>query len=271
MKVAILGTNGMLGSSIAKKFRDAKINIDEFVRPEFDAEHPNLSLLRGYDYVINCIGIIKPYIHDTNSVEVMRAIKVNAEFPHLLANIDSKIIQIATDCVYDGVRGKYSESDVHNATDVYGKTKSLGEVNADNFLNLRCSIIGPEKKNFFSLLEWFLHQPQGASVNGFSNHLWNGLTTDTFADICIGIVSNNKWFNGTQHVIPGDVLNKAQMLHLFAKYFNRPDIKITDINAQIPIDRTLTTNNNALNTQLWQMAGYNNIPSIEQMIANIAH
>lgn len=269
MKIAILGSNGMLGSSITKKFRNTKLSVDEFIRPMFDAEKPDLSLLNGYDYVINCIGIIKPYIHDDNSTEVMRAIKVNAEFPHLLAKLDSKIIQIATDCVWDGERGKYKESDKHNAIDVYGKTKSLGEVCADNFLNLRCSIIGPEKKNFLSLMEWFLHQPKNASVNGFSNHLWNGLTTDVFSDICIGIVLNNKWFCGTQHVVPKDILSKAQMLDLFAQYFNRSDIKITHINAQTAIDRTLDTENPNINTELWKSAGYRNIPTIEQMIAKI--
>ena len=44
-----------------------------------------------------------------------------------------KVIQIATDCVFDGLKGNYTEDDKHNAIDVYGKTKSLGEVSADNF------------------------------------------------------------------------------------------------------------------------------------------
>ena len=51
----------------------------------------------------------------------------------------NKIFQIATDCVFDGEKGNYSELDSHNARDVYGKSKSLGEVNNKNFYNLRCS------------------------------------------------------------------------------------------------------------------------------------
>lgn len=269
MKIAILGINGMLGTAVQEKFRESGIPTDGFARPDFDAENPNLGALRNYDYVINCIGIIKPYIHDNNAAEVLRAIRVNSEFPHLLARLDSKIIQIATDCVWDGAYGNYTETDQHNATDVYGKTKSLGEVSADNFMNLRCSIIGREKKNFLSLLEWFLHQPQNAKLNGFKNHLWNGLTTNAFADICVGIIKNNMWFGGLQHVIPADIVSKAQMLHIFAEHFDRGDIQITDIDATTPINRTISTNNPTRNAELWEMAEYKKIPTVAEMIKQI--
>lgn len=269
MKTAILGVNGMLGCAVMKKFAAAKIPADGFARPQFDAACPDLTQLAQYDYIINCIGIIKPYIHDNNSDEVMRAIRINAEFPHILARTNARIIQIATDCVWDGARGMYTETDPHNATDVYGKTKSLGEVVADNFMNLRCSIIGREKKNYLSLLEWFLGQPCGAKLNGFRNHLWNGLTTDAFADICIGIISNGMWFNGTQHIVPSDIVSKAQMLHIFATHFDRPDIQITDIDSSVPINRTISTNNPARNTDLWHMAGYTKIPTVAEMIHQI--
>lgn len=269
MKIAILGANGMLGSAMISRFRGVGLPADGFVRSEFDAEKPNLSLLEKYDYIINCIGIIKPYIHDNNASEVARAICVNAQFPYELSKLNSKIIQIATDCVWDGARGKYTETDLHNATDVYGKTKSLGEVSKENFLNLRCSIIGREQKNFFSLLEWFLHQPKNAKVNGFNNHLWNGLTTDAFSDICIGIIKNNGWFSGMQHVVPADIVSKAEMLHIFADYFARSDIQIQDIDAPIAIDRTLSTNNDVRNKMLWEMAGYKTIPTVQQMICQI--
>lgn len=269
MKIAVLGSNGMLGSAVLARMRNKGLHADGFARPEFDAEKPNLALLANYDYVINCIGIIKPYIKDTDSAQVMRAIRVNAAFPHALSKLDAKIIQIATDCVWDGAKGKYIETDSHNATDVYGKTKSLGEVSADNFMNLRCSIIGREQKNFYSLLEWFLHQPRNAQLNGFKNHLWNGLTTDAFADICIGIIANNIWFSEMQHIIPADIVSKAQMLHTFADHFSRNDIIINDIDAKNVIDRSLNTNNPMRNIDLWHAAGYKTIPTVQQMICQI--
>ena len=39
-----------------------------------------------------------------------------------------KIFQIATDCVYSGRLGKYNEKSEHDDTDIYGVTKSLGEI-----------------------------------------------------------------------------------------------------------------------------------------------
>ena len=277
-KVAILGTTGMLGSMMLEVFSGiSNITLIGSTRNELDAQSVDIAsiekVLKGCDYVINCIGIIKPYIHDDNSFEVQRAIEVNGLFPHKLAqaakNTDTKIIQIATDCVYDGIKGSYIETDKHNATDVYGKTKSLGEVYEDNFLNLRCSVIGKEIKGKTSLLEWFLNQPKNATVNGFLNHQWNGVTTYAFAKICLGIVQNDAFFNGLQHIVPTDTMNKSDMLQDFAQVFGREDIKIIPVEAKDAIDRTLLTMNKECNEKLWQLGGYEKIPTIKKMIGEI--
>lgn len=276
-KIAILGKTGMLGNTVLEKFSKTDFEIIATTRNELDAQKSDEkvieNILQGCDYAINCIGIIKPYIHDENSFEVKRAIEVNALFPHKLAAVSkitgTKVIQIATDCVYDGQNGLYDENSKHNATDVYGKTKSLGEVQQENFLNLRCSIIGREKKSYLSLLEWFLNQKQNAEVKGFKNHLWNGVTTDAFADICLGIIKNNIFFSGTQHIVPADIVSKYQMLKIFADVFDRQDIKITEVNTEIKIDRTLSTINKEKNTKIWHATHYKATPKIEDMIRNI--
>lgn len=273
-KTVILGKTGMLGSEVESFFQQNGFDIVATTRNELDAQNCSaddiIKVLDGCEYAINCIGIIKPYIYDDNSKEVQRAIEVNGLFPHKLAQASkitgTKVIQIATDCVYDGVKGAYTEDDKHNAIDVYGKTKSLGEVCADNFLNLRCSIIGREQKGFLSLLEWFLNQPKNAQIKGFKNHLWNGVTTRAFAKICTGVIENNAFKPGLQHVVPFDIVTKAQMLHIFARVFDRMDITIEDINAPIAIDRTIATTNNGWNSELWNNANYVNIPTVEEMI-----
>jgi len=291
VKILILGATGMLGSAVLNYFsaeNDFEITatarksslFDLSKTPSwfnFDAqnfEDEKLEeLLRDCDYVVNCIGLIKSYINDENPVEVQNAIEINSLFPHKLAkiaqNINVKIIQIATDCVYDGVKGNYTEAEKHNALDVYGKTKSLGEVKQDNVMNLRCSIIGLEKKSKTSLLEWFLNQPKNTELKGYLNHFWNGVTTDVFAQICIGIIKSDIKFVNLQHIVPADSVSKAQMLKIFALKFNRNDIKINEINPQIPIDRTIGTNNGALNMKLWSSAGYEKPPTIEEMITNL--
>jgi dTDP-4-dehydrorhamnose reductase len=273
-RIAVLGKTGMLGGAVYHILANSKKHeVIGTTRKELDAYTADVSdiknVLENCAYAINCIGIIKPYIHDDNSVEVERAIRVNALFPHKLAVCGVKIIQIATDCVYDGAKGNYTETDKHNAVDVYGKTKSLGEVTAENFLNLRCSIIGLEERNKKSLLEWVLNQPQNAHINGYQNHSWNGITTVAFAKLCRGIIENNEWFHGLQHIVPNDAITKAAMLKIFAETFNRKDITISNIDAGESIDRTISTVNTSRNKELWTMAGYGKIPSINELIAEI--
>ena len=295
-KIAITGASGMLGSMIldvlssepdvqlictvrtealADEGRSKYENVDWRVLDARDGSFNDVKkAISGSSYVINAIGIIKPYVHDDKPEEVERATKVNSLFPHSLgraaAEIDAKVLQIATDCVYSGNKGEYLETDPHDALDVYGKTKSLGEVFLPNVFNMRCSIIGPEQKNNLSLLEWFLRQPKNARVNGYTNHSWNGVTTYHYARMCLGIVKKDTTLPHIQHIVPRDVIQKSEMLQIFAREFNRSDIQIMPSEAKVPIDRTLLTNNNALNLELWSGAGYNEPPSIEQMIAKLA-
>jgi dTDP-4-dehydrorhamnose reductase len=274
IRVAVLGKSGMLGSAVYRILKKSeRYDVIGTTRKELDAESANIddikNIVKGCDYIINCIGLIKTYIHDDNFIEAERAIKINALFPYKLAACEIKVIQIATDCVYDGVKGNYMENAVHNALDIYGKTKSLGEVARENFLNLRCSIIGLEANNKKSLLEWFINQGVNAQINGYKNHLWNGISTIAFAKICKGIIENDKWFHGLQHIIPNDITTKADMLTVFAKVFDRKDIAISYTNAQERIDRTILTINPSRNKELWAMAGYDKTPNISDLVKEL--
>lgn len=287
MKIVVLGVSGMLGSMVWKFFSthtsyellgtQRTINNDDKRLKSFNAENftsDELSaILSGCDYVINCIGWIKSRIDDSNSLDVERAITINSLFPHRLAAVAEKenvrVIQIATDCVYDGEKGHYVESDKHNALDVYGKTKSLGEVCSSNFLNLRCSIVGPELSGKKSLLEWFLNQPQYTKLKGFSNHLWNGVTTDAFARICYGMIKHNTWFSGFQNCVPADVVTKYQLLKIFSEVYGRSDIKISAFEAAPAINRSIATENSEKNLELWKNAGYYDIPTVKKMIEDM--
>ena len=293
-RVLILGGSGMLGSMVADYLsREQEFDVVATTRSEdlsalcrewcrtvrwqeFDASTPapdSLGLIKEFEWIVNCIGIIKPLIHDDNPFEVERAIRVNALFPHLLAQWTAghgRVLQIATDCVYSGSKGHYTESDAHDALDVYGKTKSLGEVYAPNVHHLRCSIIGPEAKEPRSLMEWFLGQSPGASVNGFVNHTWNGVTTLHFARLCAGIIKHNVNLPHSQHLIPSGEVTKCEMLEAFARFYGRDDVTVNATEAGVVIDRTLATDNQPLNDELWKSAGYREPPTVLRMIEELA-
>lgn len=294
--VFVLGASGMLGSMVTdflsrdeslsiiatvrslelvKKARERVTNVDWRlfeIKDEVQTVH-QLHELGKPDWVVNAIGVIKPYARDDRPGEVERAIVVNAAFPHWLARTfeKSRVLQIATDCAYSGTKGHYVENDKHDALDVYGKTKSLGEALLSNVNHLRCSIVGPEPKSYVSLLEWFRRQPHNAKVSGFINHFWNGITTLHFAKICYGIIKNNVVLPHIQHLLPSGDIKKHALLCCFARCYGRSDIEITAVNAPQMIDRRLATENEELNTKLWESSGYGaHPPEIEEMVEEMA-
>lgn len=226
-------------------------------------------VIEGCPWVINAIGLIKPYINDDVPKDNSLAFAVNSIFPHKLAMVnDCQIIQIATDCVYSGDHNHYSEKASHDPQDTYGLSKSLGEVSPIH--HLRCSIIGRELKNKVSLLEWFINQPLNGQVIGYTNHHWNGITTLAFAKICSGIIHCNFKLGNIQHIVPANEVTKAELLKLFATYFKREDIKIDLKPTPQVIDRTLSTIHPDMNKELWKFAGYSEIPTLEQLVEDLS-
>ena len=178
--ILIIGSTGLLGNAVERYFRRQQdIHVTTACRNpavgsagalQFDALSEDFSALGiGYDYVLNCVGVIKPFMaHDP-----LAAIEINAAFPWRLARWckmhDMKLIHITTDCVFSGSKGKYVESDLHDALDAYGISKSLGECSQDAML-LRTSIIGEELHKNASLVAWAKLQ-KGKSVGGYVTHL----------------------------------------------------------------------------------------------------
>ena len=287
--VTILGSTGMLGSSVVQEFanfagslhgslRSREINPLLHKSYSLDAADQDLpeelKSLGPEDFVINCIGVIKPYITEESSLKRKNAILINSLFPYSLDNLAAergfKVIQIATDCVFSGSKGGYLETDSHDALDTYGKTKSLGEVPSDQMMNIRVSIIGPEHGRSTSLFEWVRNQPENSQIFGYSDHVWNGITTGSFGRICRGIVENNGFIPGAHHLLPSDSMTKYELVQEIAKKCKRQDIEIIERPSGTHIDRTLATVNNARNLEFWQDAGYLSIPTIAELIAEIA-
>ena len=286
-KLLILGSSGMLGNMVSKYF----INTNEFVMfltyrnntqnhlhdnsYKFDALTDDLEKLIkdiNPDFLINCIGIIKPEINEDNNKSIKRAIEVNSYFPLKISNLASeynfKYIQIGTDCVFSGITGEYLESSFQDAIDVYGKSKIGGEALNLNKYVLRTSIVGPEVGQGKSLLNWFLYQREG-KVNGFIDNKWNGITTLNFAKIVHGMIKTNNFKNNLQHVVPKDKVSKYDLLVYFKKFFST-DVKIEKFSSENSVNRTLKTENEDANKRLWMDAGYENIPTIEENIKELS-
>jgi dTDP-4-dehydrorhamnose reductase len=187
---------------------------------------------------------------------------INAVFPWDLAvwgeKTDTKVVHVSSDCCYSGKTGKYVESSIHDAEDDYGKSKSLGEP-IENCMVIRTSIIGEEIHKDASLIAWAKSQA-GKTVNGYTHHLWNGITTNQYGAVCDKIIQNGWYEKGLFHVHAPTDVNKYQMMQYFNAKFN---LNLT-INAVAPgatVDRTLRSEKS--------LCGKLNIPTVEEMVNDL--
>jgi len=251
---------------------DRKINLIKFNALADDVE--KLIDSTNPKYVINCIGRIKPTIDEEDSESVYQAKQINSNLPKQIEKFSEaerfKTIQIGTDCVFSGKKGLYTIDDEYDASDVYGRTKSDGEIDSGKKMLLRTSIVGPEVKPGQSLLNWFLELGKDSEVDGFENHMWNGITTLAFAKIVKGIILNNIYTPKVIHLTPKDLVTKYELLSMFSSSFKREDIVINPTNAHLVIDRTLLADTSIDNEAIWNIAGYDGVPTISELVKELA-
>lgn len=268
MRVVILGSTGMLGHTVKEYLKtvilEHELHFSSRQYPkevgEFHFEvvnYPNeyhLCVIPECDYIINCIGLIKPFVPDNISMAIM----ANALFPHRLADYcesrDMKLINITTDCVYSGKKGNYTENDPSDAEDAYGKTKSLGE--PKNCMNLRTSIVGPELGGKATSLVEIVKRNKGKEFSAFTNWYWSGVTTKQYAKICYQIMEEDLYQAGTFHVFSDRIVKGEMITILNAKYDLNMDIR--ECEAPYFCDRTLST--------VKDLNGKLNIPSIRDQM-----
>jgi len=278
-KVLVLGSTGMLGSAVVDALQEKGHEVITASRStgiKFDAVNLDTEKLlteanlQEGDFVINCVGLTKSRIDEASIASRSLAVKLNIDFPNDLAKAAQKlgvnIIQVATDCVFSGLAGGYSEGSAHDPLDVYGKTKSLGETPSPNVMHLRCSLIGPEVGRSSLFFEWVRQQPINAQIDGYTNHLWNGLSSRAFGKVVSGIISEELFESSVQHLVPSDEVTKDELVRLELSALRRDDVQVTSTEGEHPIDRTLATDRTGFNTQLFLAAGYKKIPTIEEMV-----
>jgi len=260
MKILVFGIGGMLGSTVfdvlgrepgctvAGTARSDSIR--DFFPPSLQQQIIyNIDVLENDaltdvvkrvkpDIVINCVGLIKQLETADDPLVVL---PINSMYPHRLAAIcehfQSRLVHISTDCVFDGRKGNYLESDVSNATDLYGKSKYIGELNnMRHAITLRTSIIGHELSTNYGLIEWFLSQT--GSIKGFSRAIFSGLPTVELARVIRDYVLPRPDLNGLYHVSAAPI-SKFDLLSLVAKIYGKEIEIIAD--SKFIIDRSLNS------------------------------
>lgn len=241
MKILILGGSGMLGHQIWRHFREhnetwvtLRCEGDEFKKYGLFCDHrffPGVDVtnfdaltrvIREFrpDAVLNCVGIIKQLNEAKNPIQ---SLTINSLLPHRLAEVcgevAARLVLFSTDCVFSGKRGHYTEDDVSDAEDLYGRTKYLGEVTGlSHVITLRSSIIGRELGTAHSLVDWFLSK-NGGNVRGYRHAIYTGFTTIEMARIVERVLTDQRGLSGLWHVA-SDPISKHDLLMCIREKFN---------------------------------------------------
>jgi len=188
--------------------------------------------------VINAVGIVK---QRAEAKQALPSLAINAVLPHRLAMLcaacGARLIHLSTDCVFTGARGGYTEDDVSDAQDLYGRTKLLGEVDYCPGLTLRTSIIGRELANHRGLVDWFLSQ-RGKQVRGFTKAIFSGLTTLELSRLIAKLLREFPDLSGLYQVST-DPISKYDLLCLIREVYGL-DISI-EPDVGFSCDRSLSS------------------------------
>ncbi len=241
VRILVLGARGMVGHMACRLFTDRHevfgtirrdLSVDSalanFLSPDrwirrVDA-HDMKSVMRALDdtkpdAVLNCIGIIKQH---SEAEDPIVSIENNALFPHKLAAVcnsaDVRMIHLSTDCVFSGRKGMYTENDIPDPTDLYGRSKLLGETGHGEGLTLRTSVVGREIHGYMSLFEWVLGS-RGSSVRGFDRAIYSGLTTMALVDVVGRVLEDQPDLTGVWQVA-SEPITKYELLRRLNERLN---------------------------------------------------
>ncbi len=282
MKILVLGAAGMLGHQLCRSLNDRFEIWGTFRGDPKEYEPFNFIPLEraiGYvdvqdlktvrhalemirpDAVINGIGIVK---QRDEAKQAVPSIHVNALFPHQLADLclesGARVLQISTDCVFSGMRGNYTEIDIPDPVDLYGRTKLLGELNRPGTLTLRTSIIGWQLHTYSSLLGWFASQ-RGRRIKGYRRAIYSGFSTTVLSNLIGDILETRKDLSGLYHVASTPI-NKFDLLTRLRDAMGWTDITI-EPDENFYCDRSL------IGTRFSAATGWMS-PSWDDMIAGLA-
>ena len=236
-RVLVLGATGMLGHKLVQVLA-ASDDLDVHAaarRPVADAwqaqritfhaapdlasgSHAVAQLIEtcAPDVIVNAVGAIKQrdlYSH------VDATYYINGVLPHLLAQFASmrnaRVIHFSTDCVFQGDRGNYTEADRPDVEDLYGRSKAMGEIDYGPHLTIRTSIVGFELSGHQGLLGWFLRQPRGSKLAGYTKAIFSGLPTVYLARLVREVLIEESDLRGLYHVAsePIDKFTLLSMLN----------------------------------------------------------
>lgn len=282
----MLGARGSLGYMTSRVLRSVPgFRVLETVSPRFTSglaldatcERETLEAFLAehgpFDWVINCIAVLRPTSPSSSLEYADEARQVNSLFPHRLVeatrNIGARLIHVSTDAVFPAQAGVCTESTSPSPEDEYGRTKLAGELDDEHALTLRLSLIGPDPWRGTGLYEWVRNSDDDSVLPGFMDQWWTGSSTLQIAELCRRIIVDDLFASARaegpiHHLCPWKPVTKYELLCGLRDALHRK-IKIEPVESGCPINRQLDTNYGVLSGVLGRYKPLE--PGLKQMAA----
>ena len=238
-KLLVIGGSGLVGSTIISSthnYYDIKFtyNKNKFVHP--NTESFEVDLLDDKNIIANILEKFKPkyVIHtaahpsvDLCETEPQLANKLHIDVTNDIANIcssiNSKLVYFSTDAVFDGhIKKKYTESDLPNPINYYGKTKLDAEKiilneSKDNVVLRTAVIYGWHKKSRFT--NWIIDSlKEKKSVDPHVDQYNTPTLVDDLSEAVMQILLMN--ISGLFHATGKTCVSRYEFASLIADIFN---------------------------------------------------
>ena len=262
MRILITGASGMLGATLAEKWKDRfdvfSTDKENFTKNTAKIFLPFDLLSKSYDtlmtwarpdVIIHCAAITNvDYCEDHPE----QALWVNAESVKLFLKSDAhaRLIFISSDAVFPDGLPLATVKDETAPENVYGKSKEAGEITTQNsgepHLVVRTTIVGkninPAAKGF---VEWIISSVNdGNVITLFDDTLFTPITIWHLADELEWIINNE--ISGVVHVVGSESISKyefgvriCQLLGLDTNLIQKGSINDVDFQAKRSKDQTM--------------------------------
>ena len=234
-KIAVLGSNGFLGSTIVRQFTNANIHCISLNRSnypdifDFDCLKDML-VTSGISYVINCIsynGYEKCYSSP------LTAFEINTLYPKQLSiacnSIAIKLIHFSSEAVFRSSNHINSVVATPCPTSIYGQTKLCGEITGCNTATIRLPLLTSRLKNkqiVFKLLE-LVKSDRKIKV---SNDVFSTpIIVEDFASILLKFILSDSFESGIHHASSNVLLSFSEVIRSYAASFQLCQDLIEDV------------------------------------------
>lgn len=246
LKVIILGSSGILGSSIYSSLNQKFIKVVDtgFKKRKYNflkiKELEKLISKINPDVLINCSGLTDIDHCERNKKE---AYLINTNLVNDIFEIKKKhslnfcFIQFSTDQLYNSKNMKTSTEKVKSKIlNYYTKTKLLAEkicAKNSNYLIFRVNFFGKSMTKKETLSDWILnHTKKKNDIVLFANVFFSPILLDTLSKIINHILLNRIYLSGIFNLGSKNGSSKLEFGKKILKIFNRSKVKITSSKVQ---------------------------------------